>query len=99
MIRIELPGHLRTLAQIKGEITLEVEGLVTQRRVLDALEARYPALQGTLRDHVTKKRRPFIRFFACQEDLSHESPDAPLPPEVASGKESFLIVGAIAGGL
>ena len=99
MIRVELPGHLRTLAQIKGEITLEVEGLVTQRRVLDALEARYPALQGTLRDHVTKKRRPFIRFFACQEDLSHESPDAPLPPEVASGKEPFLIVGAIAGGL
>lgn len=98
MIRVEVPGHLRTLAQIHGEVTLEVEGPVTQRSILDALEARYPMLEGTLRDHVTKKRRPFIRFFACQEDFSHESPDAPLPPEVASGKEPFLIVGAIAGG-
>jgi hypothetical protein len=87
------------LAQIKGEVTLDVQGPVTQRSILDALEARYPMLQGTLRDHVTKKRRPFIRFFACQEDFSHESPDAPLPAEVASGKEPFLIVGAIAGGL
>ena len=98
MIRVEIPGHLRTLAQIQGEVTLNVEGPVTQRSILDALEARYPTLQGTLRDHVTKMRRPFIRFFACQEDLSHESPDAPLPAEVASGKEPFLIVGAIAGG-
>jgi len=98
VIRVEIPGHLRTLAQIQGEVTLNVEGPVTQRSILDALEARYPTLQGTLRDHVTKMRRPFIRFFACQEDLSHESPDAPLPAEVASGKEPFLIVGAIAGG-
>ena len=98
-IRVELPGHLRTLAHIKGEVTLEVEGAATQRSILDALEAHYPMLQGTLRDQVTKKRRPFIRFFACQEDLSHESPDAPVPAEVASGKEPFLIVGAIAGGL
>ena len=98
MIRIELPGHLRTLAQISGEVTLDVRDPVTQRSVLDALEARYPMLRGTLRDHVTLQRRPFIRFFACQEDLSHESPDAPLPPQVASGKEPFLIVGAIAGG-
>jgi molybdopterin synthase sulfur carrier subunit len=98
VIRIELPGHLRTLAQISGEVTLDVRDPVTQRSVLDALEARYPMLRGTLRDHVTLQRRPFIRFFACQEDLSHESPDAPLPAQVASGKEPFLIVGAIAGG-
>jgi molybdopterin synthase sulfur carrier subunit len=98
VIRIELPGHLRTLAHISGEVTLDVPDPVTQRSVLDALEARYPMLRGTLRDHVTQQRRPFIRFFACQEDLSHESPDAPLPAEVASGKEPFLIVGAIAGG-
>ncbi len=98
MIRVEIPGHLRTLAQISGDVMLEVQGPVTQRTVLDALEARYPMLRGTLRDHVTQQRRPFIRFFACQEDLSHESPDALLPPEVASGKEPFLIVGAIAGG-
>jgi len=98
MIRVELPGHLRTLAQIKGEVTLEVQGAVTQRSVLDALETVYPMLRGTLRDHVTRQRRPFIRFFACQEDFSHESPDALLPEEVASGKEPFLIVGAIAGG-
>jgi sulfur-carrier protein len=98
VIRVEIPGHLRTLAQISGDMTLDVQDPVTQRTVLDALEARYPMLRGTLRDHVTKQRRPFIRFFACQEDLSHESPDALLPPEVASGKEPFLIVGAIAGG-
>jgi sulfur-carrier protein len=98
MIKVELPGHLRTLAGINGEVTLEVEGRVTQRSVLDALEARYPTLSGTIRDHVTQQRRPFLRFFACAEDLSHESPDAPLPDAVASGKEPFLIVGAIAGG-
>jgi molybdopterin synthase sulfur carrier subunit len=98
VIRIELPGHLRTLAQISGEVTLDVQDPVTLRSVLDALEARYPMLRGTLRDHMTQQRRPFIRFFACQEDLSHESPDAALPAEVASGKEPLLIVGAIAGG-
>jgi sulfur-carrier protein len=98
MIRVVLPAHLRTLARISGEVALEVDGGVTQRSVLDALEARYPMLQGTLRDHVTQQRRPFVRFFACQEDLSHESPDAPLPEAVASGAEPFLVVGAIAGG-
>jgi molybdopterin converting factor small subunit len=98
MIRVELPSHLRTLARVSGEVWLEVEGAVTQRAVLDALEARYPALSGTIRDHVTRKRRPFIRFFACQQDLSHEPPDAPLPAAVAEGKEPFLVVGAIAGG-
>jgi molybdopterin synthase sulfur carrier subunit len=98
MIRVELPAHLRTLAGVSGEVTLEVEGQVTQRTVLDALEARYPVLQGAIRDHVTRKRRPFLRFFACQEDLSHNSPDAPLPDEVAAGREPFLIIGAIAGG-
>ena len=98
MIRLELPAHLRTLARVTGEVSLEVEGTVTQRSILDALEARYPMLAGTLRDHVTKQRRPFVRFFACEMDLSHESPDAPVPDEVASGKEPFLIVGAIAGG-
>ena len=98
MIRVVLPAHLRTLARIDGEVTLEVEGQATQRSVLDALEARYPMLLGTLRDHVTQQRRPFVRFFACEEDLSHESPDAPLPEAVASGAEEFLIVGAIAGG-
>lgn len=98
MIRVVLPAHLRTLARVDSEVTLEVEGPVTQRSVLDALEARYPMLQGTLRDHVTKKRRPFVRFFACEEDLSHESPDAQLPAAVASGAEPFLVVGAIAGG-
>jgi hypothetical protein len=98
MIRIVLPHHLRTLAKVDGEVTLEVEGVTTQRSVLDALEARYPMLCGTMRDHVTQKRRPFIRFFACQEDLSHESPDAPLPDAVANGAEPFLVVGAIAGG-
>jgi molybdopterin synthase sulfur carrier subunit len=98
MIRVVLPAHLRTLASVKGEVELEVEGRPTQSSVLDALEARYPMLRGTLRDHVTKQRRPFVRFFACEEDLSHESPDTPLPPEVAAGTEPFLIVGAIAGG-
>lgn len=98
MIRVVLPTHLRTLAHVTDEVTLDVEGPVTQRSVLDALEARYPALRGTMRDHVTLKRRPFIRFFACEEDLSHESPDAPLPEAVASGAEPFLVVGAIAGG-
>jgi hypothetical protein len=98
MIRVVLPFHLRTLAQVGSEVQIDVEGAATQRSVLDALEARYPVLCGTLRDHVTLKRRPFIRFFACEEDLSHESPDAPLPDAVATGKEPFLVIGAIAGG-
>src|SRR5487761_1781652 len=98
MIRVTLPYHLRRLAHVDGEVTLEVEGEVTQRSVLDALEARYPVLRGTIRDHVTQQRRPFIRFFACEEDVSHELPDAPLPGAVAKGDEPFLIVGAIAGG-
>lgn len=98
MIRVWLPGHLRTLANIDGEVHLEVQGSVTQRSVLDALEQRYPMLQGTIREHVTGKRRSFLRFFACQEDLSHESPDALLPDAVVSGAEPFLVVGAIAGG-
>jgi len=98
MIRIVLPQHLRTLAQVEGEVKLEVGDPVTQRSVLDALEARYPMLCGTIRDHVTRQRRPFIRFFACEEDLSHESPDAPLPEAVAKGSEPLLVVGAIAGG-
>ena len=98
MIRVVLPVHLRTLAKVEGEVTLDVEGPATQRSVLDAIEARYPMLLGTLRDHVTQKRRPFVRFFACEEDLSHESPDAPLPDAVVTGKEPFLVVGAIAGG-
>lgn len=98
MIRVVLPAHLRTLARVNGEVTLDIEGQVTQRTVLDALEARYPMLRGTIRDHVTQKRRPFIRFFACEHDLSHESPDAPLPDAVATGAEPFLIVGAMAGG-
>ncbi len=98
MIRVVLPAHLRTLARVEGEVTLEVEGHVTQRSILDALEARYPMLRGTLRDHVTQQRRPFVRFFACEEDFSHESPDAPLPDAVAMGAEPFLVVGAIAGG-
>ena len=98
MIRVALPAHLRTLAHAGSEVTLEVEGQATQRSVLDALEARYPTLRGTIRDHVTQRRRPFVRFFACEQDLSHESPDAPLPGAVASGAEPFLIVGAIAGG-
>lgn len=98
MIRVVLPAHLRTLARVTGEVNLEVEGKVTQRSVLDALEACYPMLRGTIRDHVTEQRRPFLRFFACEEDLSHDPPDAPLPEAVAAGAEPFLIVGAIAGG-
>ena len=98
MIRIEMPAHLRDLAQVNGQIQLEVEVPATQRTVLNALEANYPMLKGTLRDHVTKERRPFIRFFACEEDLSHESPDTPLPETVASGAEPFWIIGAISGG-
>ena len=98
MIRVVLPQHLRTLAHVSGEVKLEVEGRVTQRSVLDALEAAYPMLCGTIRDHVTQQRRPFLRFFACQEDLSHEPPDAPLPDAVACGAEPLLIIGAIAGG-
>ncbi|MGH7910020.1 MAG: MoaD/ThiS family protein [Thermodesulfobacteriota bacterium] len=98
MIRVVLPAHLRTLARVDGEVTLEVEGPATLRSVLDALEARYPMLRGTIRDHVTQKRRAFLRFFACEQDLSHESPDAPLPDPVATGTEPLLIVGAIAGG-
>ncbi len=98
MIRVVLPQHLRTLAKVEGEITLDVEGVVTQRSVLDALEAKYPMLCGTIRDHGTLKRRPFIRFFACEEDLSLESPDAPLPEAVVNGTEPFLVIGAIAGG-
>ena len=98
MIRIVLPAHLRTLARVNAEVRLKVEGEVTQRSVLDALEACYPMLRGTLRDYVTQRRRPFVRFFACEQDLSHESPDAPLPEAVVSGAEPFLVVGAIAGG-
>jgi sulfur-carrier protein len=98
MIRVILPYHLRTLAQVGAEVQLDVAGPVTQRSVLDALEARYPVLCGTIRDHVTLKRRPLLRFFACDEDLSFESPEAPLPDAVASGKEPFFIVGAVAGG-
>jgi hypothetical protein len=93
-----LPQHLRTLAHVGSEVTLEVEGPITQRSVLDALETRYPMLRGTIRDHVTQERRPFLRFFACEEDLSHEPPDAPLPDAVASGTEPLVILGAIAGG-
>jgi sulfur-carrier protein len=98
MIRVVLPAHLRTLAHVNGDVELEVEGEITQRSILDALEARYPMLRGTIRDHVTQQRRPFLRFFACSEDLSHDSPDAPLPDAVASGVEPFFIIGAIAGG-
>src|SRR5215471_5017454 len=98
MIRVELPQHLRTLAKVGREVQLEISGAVTTRSVLDALEARYPMLQGTIRDHVTLQRRPFLRFFACEEDLTHEPPDAPLPDAVASGKEPFIVLGAIAGG-
>ncbi len=97
-IRVELPAHLRTLAQVQGEVTLEVAAPITLRSVLDALEARYPMLEGTIRDHSTQQRRSFLRFFACEEDLSHESPDAPLPEAVATGAEPLLIIGAIAGG-
>jgi len=98
MIRVVLPASLRTLARVEGEVQLHAEGPVTQRSVLDALEAAYPMLRGTIRDHVTQRRRPFIRFFACEQDLSHEPPDAPLPDAVATGAEPFRIVGAMAGG-
>ena len=98
MIRVVLPHHLRTLAQVGGEVQLSVDGEATQRAVLDALEARYPVLRGTIRDHVTLQRRPFLRFFACEEDLSHQPPDVELPEAVRSGEEAFLIIGAIAGG-
>jgi sulfur-carrier protein len=98
MIRVELPAHLRKLAQVEGEVTVAVAGTATIAAVLDALEARYPALGGTIRDHVTHARRPFLRFFACEEDLSHDPPDTPLPDSVARGEEPFMIVGAIAGG-
>ena len=98
MIRVVLPAHLRTLAQVSAEVNLEVPGAVTQRSVLDALEASYPVLRGTIRDQVTQQRRPFLRFFACEEDLTHEPPDAPLPDLVAAGTEPLLVVGAIAGG-
>ena len=98
MIRVVLPAHLKTLARVNGEVILEVGGPVTQRTILDALEARYPMLRGTVRDHVTLKRRAFVRFFACEQDLSHESPDTLVPESVASGAEPFLIIGAMAGG-
>jgi len=98
VIRVVLPAHLRRLAQVDGEVTLQVDGGVTQRSVLDALEARYPVLRGTIRDHLTQRRRAFVRFFACARDLSHELPDTPLPDEVATGAEPFLVVGAMAGG-
>lgn len=98
MIRVALPPHLRTLARLEGEVVLDVEGPATQRSVLDALETCYPMLRGTIRDHVTQQRRPFVRFFACEQDVSHELPDASLPDVVATGAEPFLIVGALAGG-
>ena len=98
MIRVVLPAHLRTLARVEDEVTLDLDGQATLRSVLDALEARYPMLRGTIRDHVTHKRRSFVRFFACEEDLSHEKPDAPLPDAVARGAEPLLVVGAMAGG-
>ena len=98
MIRVVLPTHLRTLAKVQGEVQLAVEGPVTQAAILDALEERYPVLCGTMRDHVTHKRRPFVRFFACHQDLSHDAADAPLPTEIASGAEPFLVIGAMAGG-
>jgi hypothetical protein len=98
MIRVELPAHLRTLAKVNGEVRLEVAAPVTQRTVLDALEARYPVLRGTIRDQVSGRRRAFVRFFACEEDVSHESPDVPLPAAVATGSEPFLVIGALAGG-
>lgn len=98
MIRVVLPAHLRILAQLDGEVKLDLEGQATQRSVLDALEVRYPMLRGTIRDQVTQQRRPFVRFFACEQDLSHESPDTPLPEPVVKGVEPFLVVGAIAGG-
>lgn len=98
MIRVVLPAHLRALARVEGEVLLDIDGAATRRSVLDALEARYPVLRGTIRDHATQQRRPFLRFFACERDLSHDSPDAPLPDIVAAGAEPYLIVGAMAGG-
>ena len=98
MIRVVLPAHLRTLARVSDQVEVEVRGPVTQRSVLDALEARYPVLRGTIRDHTTLRRRPFVRFYACEQDLSHEAPDVPLPDAVVSGAEPFLVVGAMAGG-
>ena len=98
IIRVVLPAHLRTLARVNGEVKLDVDGTATQRSILDALEATYPMLRGTIRDQVTHRRRAFVRFFACEQDLSHESPDAPLPDAVAKGAEPFLVVGAMAGG-
>ena len=98
MIRVVLPFHLQKLARVEGEVQLDVEGPVTQRAILDALESRYPVLRGTIRDHVTQKRRAFVRFFACEQDLSHDPPDTPLPDAVANGSESFVVLGAMAGG-
>jgi len=98
VIRVVLPAHLRTLAGLDGEAQLEIEGPATQRSIVDALEARYPALRGTIREHGTRHRRPFVRFFACEQDLSHEPPDAPLPDAVSTGSEPFIVVGAMAGG-
>lgn len=98
MIRVVLPAHLRTLARVKGEVTLEIEGPVTQRAILDSLESQYPMLRGTIREHVSQQRRAFIRFFACGQDLSHQSPDVPLPDAIAAGTEPFRIIGAMAGG-
>jgi len=97
-IQIVMPAHLRTLAGVKGDVTVEVDGAVTRASILDALETQYPMLRGTIREHVSRERRPFLRFFACGEDVTHEPPDAPLPPEIASGREPFWIIGAIAGG-
>jgi len=98
MVRVELPAHLRTLARVTGEVTVEVVGQATQQSILDALEASYPVLRGTIRDHMTHRRRPFLRFFACEQDLTHEPPTAPVPEPVAAGREPFLVIGAIAGG-
>jgi molybdopterin synthase sulfur carrier subunit len=98
MIRVEIPFHLQKLAQVEGEVQLEVKGPITQRSILDALEVRYPVLRGTIRDHVTQKRRAFVRFFACEQDLSHDPPDDPLPDAVAKGAETFVVLGAMAGG-
>ncbi|HEV8371407.1 MAG TPA: MoaD/ThiS family protein [Pyrinomonadaceae bacterium] len=97
-VRVAMPAHLRTLAAVSGDVTLEIEGEVTRRSILDALETRYPMLRGTIREHVSGERRPFLRFFACGEDVTHKSPDDPLPPEIASGAEPFYVIGAIAGG-
>ena len=98
MIRVVMPAHLRTLAGVSGDVTLEIDGDVTRRSILDALESRYPMLRGTIREHVSGERRPFLRFFACGEDITHKSPDAPLPEDIVSGKEAFYVIGAIAGG-